>query len=179
MELVYFFPLVPKIDETISLIISPSPYSTFCFCWTFLEKCKQHSIAATWKFKLVVLEKNETRRTCPSMTSAEFLSLSTTGVWGCMLPNHRGRLVIMECLASSLALHTRCLLDMDVCVCSVESYSWQPHGLYSTRFLCPWDSPGENTGVGCHTLLQGIFPTKWLNSSLPHCRQILDHWAAG
>ena len=27
-----------------------------------------------------------------------------------------------------------------------------------TRFLCPWDSPGKNTGVGCHFLLQGIFP---------------------
>jgi len=27
-----------------------------------------------------------------------------------------------------------------------------------SRFLCPWDSPGKNTGVGCHALLQGIFP---------------------
>ena len=36
------------------------------------------------------------------------------------------------------------------------------------------DSPGENTGVGCH-LLQGIFPTQGLNPSLPHCRQILYH----
>ena len=33
-----------------------------------------------------------------------------------------------------------------------------------TRLLCPWDSPGKNTGVGCHTLLQGIFPTQGLNS---------------
>ena len=30
------------------------------------------------------------------------------------------------------------------------------HGLEPTRFLCPWDSPGKNTGVGCHSLLQGI-----------------------
>ena len=35
------------------------------------------------------------------------------------------------------------------------------------------DSPGKNTGVGCHALLQGIFPTQGLNLSLPHCRQIL------
>ena len=35
------------------------------------------------------------------------------------------------------------------------------------------DSPGKNTGVGCHTLLQGIFPTKGSNPGLPHCRQIL------
>ena len=35
------------------------------------------------------------------------------------------------------------------------------------------DSPGKNTGVGCHALLQGIFPTQGLNPSLPHCMQIL------
>ena len=32
--------------------------------------------------------------------------------------------------------------------------SWQPHGLQPTRLLCLWDSPGKNTGVGCHCLLQ-------------------------
>ena len=35
------------------------------------------------------------------------------------------------------------------------------------------DSPGKNTGVGCHALLQGIFPTLGSNPGLPHCRQIL------
>ena len=35
------------------------------------------------------------------------------------------------------------------------------------------DSPGQNTGVGCHALLQGIFPTQGLNPCLPHCRWIL------
>ena len=35
------------------------------------------------------------------------------------------------------------------------------------------DFPGKNTGVGCHALLQGIFPTRGLNPGLPHCRQIL------
>ena len=37
--------------------------------------------------------------------------------------------------------------------CSVVSDSLQPHGLEPTRLLCPWDFPGENTGVGCHFLL--------------------------
>ena len=37
------------------------------------------------------------------------------------------------------------------------------------------DSPGKNTGVGCHALLQGIFPTQGLNSALPYCRWIL-YW---
>ena len=35
------------------------------------------------------------------------------------------------------------------------------------------DSPGKNTGVGCHALLQGIFPTQGSNPCLLHCRQIL------
>ena len=35
------------------------------------------------------------------------------------------------------------------------------------------DSPGKNTGVGCHALLQGIFPTQGSNPGLLHCRQIL------
>ena len=35
------------------------------------------------------------------------------------------------------------------------------------------DSPGKKTGVGCHALLQGIFPAQGLKPGLPHCRQIL------
>ena len=41
--------------------------------------------------------------------------------------------------------------------------------------LCPWDFPGKSTGVGCHFLLQGIFPTQGLNSGLPHCKQMFYH----
>ena len=41
---------------------------------------------------------------------------------------------------------------------SVVSDSVRPHGLWPARLLCPWDPPGKNTGVGCHFLLQGIFP---------------------
>ena len=37
----------------------------------------------------------------------------------------------------------------------------------------PWDSPGKNTGVGCHFLLQGIFQTQESNPGLLHCRQII------
>ena len=44
----------------------------------------------------------------------------------------------------------------------------RPHGLYS-----PWNSPGQNTGVGSLSLLQGIFPTLGSNPCLLHCRQIL------
>ena len=44
-----------------------------------------------------------------------------------------------------------------------------------TRLLHPWDFPGQSTGVGCHFLLQGIFPTQRLNRGLLHCRQTLYH----
>ena len=56
----------------------------------------------------------------------------------------------------------------------VMSASLQPHGLY-TRLLCPWNSPGKNTGVSSHFLLPRICPTQGSNPSLLHCRQILYH----
>ena len=51
---------------------------------------------------------------------------------------------------------------------SVVSDSLWPHWLYS-----PWNSLGQNTGVGSLSLLQGIFPTQESNPGLPHCRWIL------
>ena len=58
---------------------------------------------------------------------------------------------------------------------SVMSNSLLPHGLYPPGFLCPWDSPGKDTGMGCHSLLQGIFLTQVLNLGPLHCRQIIYH----
>ena len=57
----------------------------------------------------------------------------------------------------------------------VVSNSLLPHGLQTGRLLCPWDSAGKNTGVGCHFLLQGIYPTQGSNLGLLHCRWILYH----
>ena len=48
------------------------------------------------------------------------------------------------------------------------SDSLWPHGLYSL-----WNSPGQNTGVGSLSLLQGIFPTQGSNPDLSHCKRIL------
>ena len=50
-----------------------------------------------------------------------------------------------------------------MCACSVMFNSSWPHGLKPSRLLCPWHFPGKNTGVGCHFLLQGIFPTQGSN----------------
>ena len=46
---------------------------------------------------------------------------------------------------------------------------------YSSDYSVHWGSPGKNTGVGCHDLLQGIFPTQGLNPGLLHCRWTLYH----
>ena len=77
------------------------------------------------------------------------------------------------------------LVVITVCVCSVVQSSLtvcDPINRSPPRLLCLWDSPGKNTGVGCHFLLQGIFPTQGSNPSLLsllHCRCILYHWAIG
>ena len=66
---------------------------------------------------------------------------------------------------------------MCVCVCVCVSHSVV--SLFATSWtiahqdLYHGNSPGKNTGVGCHSCLQGIFPTQGLNLGLLHCRQIL------
>ena len=53
---------------------------------------------------------------------------------------------------------------------SVICMLWRENTCISlARLLCPWASPGKNIGVGCHALLQGIFPTQGLNLGLLHC----------
>ena len=70
----------------------------------------------------------------------------------------------MNCQSCQSNFTTSDFLPPPVCVCvlshSVVSDTLGPHGLQPTRLLCPWDSPGKNTGVNCHALLQGIFPTQ-------------------
>ena len=58
---------------------------------------------------------------------------------------------------------------MHVCMCPkslLSSLTLQPYGLQPVRLLCPWHSPGKNTGMGCRALLQGIFPTQGSNPHL-------------
>ena len=68
------------------------------------------------------------------------------------------------------------------CICTT-CYAVPSHSVMSnsvapwtvpTSLLCPWNFPGNNTGVGCHFLLQGISPTQRLN---PHLLSLL-HWQA-
>ena len=76
-------------------------------------------------------------------------------------------------LSPQLCLHDSTLSSLS----SLQSLSHvrllRPHRLQPARLLCPQNSPGKITGLGCHFLLQGIFPTQELNPGLLHCRQIL------
>ena len=102
---------------------------------------------------------------------------STTFPWGCSTWRNAGSHQSPTCpqcvQASCLLLPTpqpqqpllSKILGSCLCVCSAASNSLQPHGLQPTRFPCPWNFLGRNTGVGCHALFQEIFPTQGLN---PH-----------
>ena len=73
----------------------------------------------------------------------------------------------------ALGVHIPWFLRKVVVVVYLESRVW----LCNSRPLRPWDSPGKNTGVGCHFLLQGIFQTQGSNLRLLCRRWVLYHWA--
>ena len=75
-----------------------------------------------------------------------------------------GYYLLFECVCVCVCVCTRTRMY----TCSVTFNSLQPHGLQPTSLLCPWNFHG----VGCHFLLQGIFPTQGLNQQL----WCLLHW---
>ena len=77
------------------------------------------------------------------------------------------------CIVDIILYYTVCLVTHS-CPTLCDPMDCSPPG-----FSVHEDSPGKNTGVGFHALLQGIVPTQGSNSGLPHCRQILyqlSHW---
>ena len=110
-----------------------------------------------------------------------WISVATQGTLKNLLQHHSLKASVLQCSAFFMVQ-----LSLGMCsvfwVTSVMSDSLQPHGLYPARLLCPWDSPGKNTRVDCHTLLQGIFLTQGSYPhllQLLHCRQILYLWSTG
>src|SRR5574337_797045 len=66
------------------------------------------------------------------------------------------------------------------CVCLVTQLCLalcDPMDCSLPGLLCPWNFPGKSTRVGCHFLLQGIFPTQGSNPGLPHCSLLI--WTGG
>ena len=86
---------------------------------------------------------------------------------------HFGYEKLTLCLSTCSYLHLT-LLPLCLCIShSVMSDSLRPRGPNLARLPCPWNSPGQNTGVGSRSLLQVIFPTQGSNQGLLHCRWIL------
>ena len=77
-----------------------------------------------------------------------------------------GNHFLLRCKKHSAVL---CLVTQS-CPTLCDPMDWSPPGS-----SVPGDSPGKNIGVGCHALLQGIFPTQGSNPGFPHCRRILYH----
>ena len=93
---------------------------------------------------------------------------------------HLGYLQVLTAVNTRMQVSIECMFSCHLgihlgqgflcCVVCAQPLSYAdslwPHGLQPTRLLCPWNSPGKNTVVSCHFLLQGIFPTQGLNQSL-------------
>ena len=80
--------------------------------------------------------------------------------------SRNGRVIQIEWFESALVEETIFFKGKSLrsvpAVCSVMPDSLRPCGLQPARLLCPWDSPGESAGLGCHFLLQRTFPIQGL-----------------
>ena len=151
----------------LGLGIYPTSSAMGCGDWVFLFR--------------ICLEQLTILTACPFTRGLLLLTKQATKKQNCMQACgdfNRPSLLHREGLKCTLPLHPTPLLGKKgkvqsqseswLSLCSVMSDSLRPHGLYS-----PWNSPGQKTGVGSLSLVQGIFPTPGWNPGLPHCRQIL------
>ena len=87
------------------------------------------------------------------------------------IENQKGLALACKVILSWLySLIEGCVLVNQLCLTF-----YNPMAHISSVSSGPWNSPGKNTGVKNHYLLQRIFLTQGLNPSFPHCRQILNH----
>ena len=105
-----------------------------------------------------------TGRTKLSIFPSRFSEVKSSLGYDCLLGNHH--LLQKQNLHRLFVFFTKVKSESESR--SVVSDSFRSHGLYS-----PWNSPGQNTGAGSLSLLQGIFRTQRSNPGLPHCRHIL------
>ena len=119
-------------------------------------------------------------RTLFSLMASVNCSLPGTIFWGWTV--HMCRLILTNStelsmwISENLSVSSFLFLIQSVSVFVAQScLTLWPHELQPARLLCPWNSAVKNIGMGCHSLLQGIFPTQGLNLDLLHCRQVLNH----
>ena len=80
------------------------------------------------------------------------------------------RISLIHDFIFSSTLYNICKLKVKVKSCPTLCNPWK---VACTKLLRTWDFQGKSTGVGCHFLHQGIFPTQGSHPSLSHCRQTL------
>ena len=100
----------------------------------------------------------------PSLNSSIFLEYCLWSVYF----NSPSIYWLLQYPSSSTSCAVLCLVTCRVWLCNPMDCSPPGSSVHG-------NSPGKNTGVGCHALLQGIFATQQLNPGLLHCRQILYH----
>ena len=81
-----------------------------------------------------------------------------------------GRHMMSGCLTFLCDVSSSLVKQGKVLVPQLHPTLCDPMDCKLARFLCPWDSPGRNTGVGSPSLFQGIFPTQGSNLGLLHCK---------
>ena len=99
--------------------------------------------------------------------------------WSSEKENNSGVCVCVKWYKKRWSVHV-CWMEQNILTynesvsCSIVSNSLRVYGLQPTRLLCPWDSPGQTTGVDC-LLIPGDLPNPGVEPDLLHCRQILYH----
>ena len=162
--LLTFLPVSPSMLSLPSLQLPTCSRPTFFLCSNF-------STLLSWSQSITVWSLTNSLK-CSSFPLHTPVSYSHSTHWKLkpwiLPPFHRYQSISFHLMQLKVHVHA-----------SVVSDSLRLYGLYPTRLLCPWDSPGKNTGLGCHAILQGIFLTQGSNPRLLHLlhfRQIL-HWA--
>ena len=121
-----------------------------------LQSIELHRVGHDWRQMQIILALSPAKRSWEKSPCVSVLLFIKLGSWS--------RSVILK-------------MFMQLRACKLSPFSHVL--LFATlwtvpaRLLCPWDSPGKNTGVGSYSLLQEIFPTQGSNPGLPYCGQIV------
>ena len=157
------------------------------WCWERLRAGAEENEMIGWHHWLTGLEFKQTAGDSEGQES-----LACYSSWGCTQLDTTYRLnkqqwhllkVVYSAIISLLGLRGEVswfsprLLKVKVLVSQLCPLFATPWTVWPTRLLCSWNSPGKNTVVGSHSLLQGIFPTQGPNSGLLSWRCVLINWA--
>ena len=128
-----------------------------------------------FRVKLLILRNTLSLDWLASCAASSISLDSVTGLWVTMhvilfsFERWRNR-GIKQFVGTANITELMCMLNL----LDMPDFAW-PHRLLPARLLRPWDVPGKNTGLGCHFLLQWIFPTQGFHLCLLH----ILHWQAG